>query len=616
MMLKLLPFREVWCCDFEFTAPPGERPTPLCCVAREVRSGRLVRLWLTDGAPTDPPFGTDDRSLFVGYYASAELGCFLALGWQFPSRVLDLCAEFKDHTSGLKVEHGRRLPGALRYHGLDGISTDEKDEMISLAMRGGFYTDDERLALLNYCQSDVDALVRLLPAMLPKIDMPRALLRGRYMAAAARMEWIGTPIDVESLTLLRQHWTEIQSQLVEKVNPNYDAYVPNVSRNGKSSWSFSAKRWESYLITRNIPWPRLESGNLDLEDDTFRDMAKLHPVEIGPMRELRHALSQLRLNELAVGKDGRNRCLLGAFGSKTGRNQPSNSKFIFGPSTWLRSLIRPEPGRAVAYVDWSAQEFAIAAALSGDPDMKRDYATGDPYLALAKRAKVVPQNGARKQYEREREMFKVCCGLGTMYGAGEARLATTLGIPPVYARALIRSHHESYPIFWQWSDAVLDFAMLEGYLVTPFGWHVHVDREVNPRSLRNFMMQASGAEMLRLACCLATERGINVCAPVHDALLIEASCTDIDNVVELMQRVMVEASELVLPGFPLRTDAKVVTYPERYRDRRGVKMWETVQELLTNIRTGANPTFAPVRQNIRTGANTGPSSLMSSLVEE
>ena len=69
---------------------------------------------------------------------------------------------------------------------------------------------------------------------------------------------------------------------------------------------------------------------------------------LGPVRDLRHALGQMRLNELAVGPDGRNRVLLSMFGSKTGRNQPSNSRFIFGPSCWLRSLIRPEPGRALA----------------------------------------------------------------------------------------------------------------------------------------------------------------------------------------------------------------------------------------------------------------------------
>jgi hypothetical protein len=67
--------------------------------------------------------------------------------------------------------------------------------------------------------------------------------------------------------------------------------------------------------------------------------------------------------DLAVGHDGRNRCLLSAFRSLTGRNQPSNARFIFGPSCWLRGLIRPEPGRAIAYVDWSQQEFGVAAAL-------------------------------------------------------------------------------------------------------------------------------------------------------------------------------------------------------------------------------------------------------------
>src|SRR5262249_7316713 len=129
---------------------------------------------------------------------------------------------------------------------------------------------------------------------------------------------------------------------------------------------FSAERWEGYLARKGIPWPRLESGALALDDDTFREMARTYPAEVGPIRELRYALSQFRLNGLAVGSDGRNRTLFSAFASRTGRNQPSNARYIFGPSTWLRSLIRPDPGRALAYIDWSAQELGIAAALSGD----------------------------------------------------------------------------------------------------------------------------------------------------------------------------------------------------------------------------------------------------------
>src|SRR5438105_4207074 len=106
-------YRRVWAVDFEFTAPPGERPAPLCCVARELRSGRLVRTWLTDRAPAAPPYGTGPDDLFVAYYASAELGCHLALGWPMPARALDLYVEFRNLTSGLTVPCGRGLLGAL-----------------------------------------------------------------------------------------------------------------------------------------------------------------------------------------------------------------------------------------------------------------------------------------------------------------------------------------------------------------------------------------------------------------------------------------------------------------------------------------------------------------------
>jgi hypothetical protein len=43
-----VPFREIWCADFEFRADPGERPWPVCMVAREFYSGREIRLWRED----------------------------------------------------------------------------------------------------------------------------------------------------------------------------------------------------------------------------------------------------------------------------------------------------------------------------------------------------------------------------------------------------------------------------------------------------------------------------------------------------------------------------------------------------------------------------------------
>ena len=92
-----------------------------------------------------------------------------------PTRILDLFTEFRDRTNGLATPAGASLLGALTYFGLDTIGAIEKKEMRALIMRGGPWSDDERVAILDYCQSDVEALERLLLAMLPRIDLPRAL---------------------------------------------------------------------------------------------------------------------------------------------------------------------------------------------------------------------------------------------------------------------------------------------------------------------------------------------------------------------------------------------------------------------------------------------------------
>lgn len=732
-MDTLACYRRVWCLDFEFQAPPGGRPVPLCLVAREIVSGDLVRTWLTDGRPS-PPYGAGPDELFVAYYSSAEWGCHLALGWPLSVRVLDLFAEFRNLTSGVPVPCGNGLLGALAFFGFDGIGATEKDGMRQLALRGGPFTDTERVALLDYCQSDVDALARLLPVMLPRIDLPRALLRGRYMVAVARMEHTGIPVDAKTLVALQTGWTRLKDRLVAElgrdtgvfvsvhqrtvdpgttfgaavlaearaagldphrlaeavdhlwtaeresrgestearraarkatgltprridlwedsgkdhasiprldgrareltrlhpalgIGPGYEGEAGSdatdysarlcetlrdrderpvsksdpglvrraaelVASSGDAPpagpFRFCSKRFAEFLARNGIPWPRLESGALDRSDDTFREMARTYPAEIGPIRELRHALSQLRLNELAVGPDGRHRCLLSPFGSRTGRNQPSNSRFVFGPSAWIRSLIRPGPGRAVAYVDWSQQELAIAAALSGDRRMQEAYTSGDFYLTFAKMAGAVPAGATKQTHGRERDQFKTVA-LGVLYGLSTDGLARKLNVSPAHGRELLRMHQETFRDFWCWSDAVEAEAILVGRLRTCFGWTVRVGPDANPRSLRNFPMQGHGAEMMRLAACLGTERGIAVCCPVHDAFLIEAGADEIEAEAGRMQTVMAEASMMVLPGFPLRTEAKLVRYPDRYTDPRGEKMWATVVRLLAEDAAAAVP---------------------------
>jgi len=563
-------FREIVVLDFEFEVGHGERPVPVCLVAKELRSNRTHRVFQGEFGAA-PPYAAGPDVLFVAYYASAELGCYRVLGWQLPERVLDLFVEFRNLINGLSTPAGAGLLGALTYFGLDGMGATTKKELqeaIGTRTWRGQYTADE---ILDYCESDVLALERLLPLMLPVIDLPRALLRGRYMAAAAAIEHAGVPIDTTTLHKLRDRWVSIQDQLIAGIDAQYHVYEGR---------TFKQERFAQFLQSRGIPWPRLVSGALDLGDDTFRQMAKAYPA-ISPLRELRSALSELRLNDLAVGHDGRNRTILSAFRSRSGRNQPSNAKSIFGPSVWLRGLIKPPPDCAVAYIDWSQQEFGIAGALSGDTAMQEAYRSGDPYLTFAKQAKAVPDNATKASHPGPRELFKQCV-LATQYGMEAESLAARIGQPPIVARDLLRMHRETYSPFWAWSDAALDHAMLRGSLHTVFGWHVHVGQISNPRSLRNFPMQANGAEMLRLACCLAVERGVEICAPVHDAVLICAPEQGLGADVETMRAAMAEASRIVLGGFELGTDVEITRWPDRYMDKRGSVMWERVMGLIGN----------------------------------
>jgi hypothetical protein len=563
-----MPFNEVWAVDFEFNSKPGENPEVVCLVALELRSGRKIRLW-RDEFGALPPYPTGKTSLFVAYYASAEISCHLALGWPMPQRVLDLFPEFRTHTNGIPTSNGAGLLGALAHYGLDSIGTVEKDELRNLVLRGEPWSNVERSAILDYCESDVAALARLLPAMIPHIDLPRALLRGRYMVAVARIERNGVPLDAETLARLRQNWLSIQDQLVAEIDADYRVYEGR---------TFKADRFAAWLNQNDIPWPTLDSGRLDLKDDTFREMARAYPM-VAPLRELRSALSEMRLSDLAVGRDGRNRTMLSAFRARTSRNQPSNTKFIFGPSVWLRGLIKPLPGYGIAYIDWQQQEFGIAAALSCDPLMIVAYRSGDPYLAFAQQAGAAPANATKSTHKAVRDQFKSTV-LAVQYGMGPEALAQRIGQPLIRARVLLRLHQETYRVFWQWSDSAVDHAMLTGRLRTVFGWQVQVPAISNVRSLRNFPMQANGAEMLRLACCLGTEWGIEICAPVHDAVLICAPLDRLEADVARMQSAMREASRVVLNGFELGTDAQIIRFPDRYMDERGTVMWDRVMSLI------------------------------------
>jgi hypothetical protein len=446
-------------------------------------------------------------------------------------------------------------------------------------LQGPPFDAQEREAILAYCEDDTRALARLIPRIIPTIrSLPHAMLRAKVMWCLAQQERRGVPIDGEWLGRIRRHWTGMRLDLVNELDRPFGVYE---IVNGEPHWR--DERFIAYLVRNNLTWPRLPSEALDLKDETFREMAGKYP-QIEQLRELRYSLSKLRLNDLQVGSDDRNRCLLGGYGTKTARNAPSNSKYVFGPAKWLRFLIAPAPGQVLVHRDYKQQEVRIAAILSGDTALM-DACEGDVYLNMGERLGLLSESMDASEREAVRALCKTIV-LGIQYGLGARSLAVRTGLSLYEAREILARLRALFHRFEDFARSVADHAGLNLELSTPFDWRMRCPSETNPRLLRNFPMQSTGSEILHVLCLLAERRGIEIVAPIHDAVVAEGPLGEAEDLSAALDRAMRDAAVVVLRGHELPTDCQVVHPGQRYYDARGAAMWNTVTKLATRREQG------------------------------
>jgi hypothetical protein len=269
---------------------------------------------------------------------------------------------------------------------------------------------------------------------------------------------------------------------------------------------------------------------------------------------------------------------------------PASSKLAPESHDFIEPKLATKPDRAwriVAGPELSASTFRcgivdaatavamIAASLSGDPVMLEMYQSGDPYLTFAKRVGAVPPDATKKSHAVIRDKYKNML-LSVQYGMSARTLAARLGVSLLEAQEMLLQHKTWFSMYWRWSSDYMHHAFNTGVMHTTFGWYCRTGiTEFNERSVRNWPIQSTGADILRIACIMAVRHGIKLVAPVHDAVLIEAPIARIER----------RASRIVLNADPvgdheLRTDAKIVRYPDRYSDPRGEKIWNDVVKML------------------------------------
>lgn len=596
-MVEFSNYERVWVCDFEFwTGSSGnEPPRPICFVAKDVLTGTSIRKWLWDAPASPCPITTDEKSLYVAFNGSAEINCHRQLGWPVPQRMLDLYAEHRRLSHGiqrgqtdlekqtLRKNEKNSLLAAMHAWGLGNhaLSAGTKAEMRQLCIDGGPFHDQES-RILDYCAEDVTMTEKLLKVMWPflsdKTTFTQCLFRGRYISTAvSALETRGIPVDKCLLDRLVARWDKIVDRVIAGQSDRFDVLKHR---------EVDQQKFAQWLHAQQITsWPRTTNGYLETNKDVLKEMSRSHPL----VEELRNFLSVVRqtriLSNLGIGSDGRIRVMTGAFGSITGRNQPSSSVGIWGGATWVRSLIRPEPGHALWYCDFSGQELAIAACFSNDPLLQADYATGDPYMAAAKRFRLVPEHATKKdpQFTSVRDRMKVAVGLGVLYGAGPETIARSGDMTLRQASSILDQHKRTYPVFWKWrQDAILHYR--SGAICTsPLGWTYRPSQSDTSNSLSNWLMQSTGADMLRLSTCMAYDKGLEIVAMVHDAIMIHSPIERMHSDRDILVECMTEASAKILGGFKLRVDSTPTTYPDHYCDKRGVKMWDLITKVLHDI---------------------------------
>ena len=460
-----------------------------------------------------------------------------------------------------------------------------KDEIRNRCIEGAPFTDAERDEILEYCESDVTPLALLLQhlvlqlraqrrtASAPRRGLGQAVYRAHFQTVAARMEQRGIPVDMVGYRRLQERADDVKHALIEKVDAQYGVFRGE---------TIAQDLFQSYLDSEGLlyDWPRTATGRLSTDKDTLQAAAKTH-LQLQDLHQVSVLANLLSEPKFAIGADGRNRTPLWAYSTATGRNAPSPAKSLFGASVWLRSLIKPEPGMALAYLDFCAQEIHIAGALSGDPELLATVEHADPYLdGFAIPAGLAPVGATKDTHPEIRDVCKTAL-LGLNYGRSAHSLAAGTGLHILQVEALMRYLDKLYGAFKTFQGNYVATAKARLEVTTGFGWRAAVVTGAKTTTLMNFPCQAYGAEMLRLACQLIEESGVRLLWPVHDAVLIEAPADEIDQAIATARECMAEASRIVLYGTEVHTSIdKLVVYPNRYIDKRAAKTWPVIRDLL------------------------------------
>jgi len=619
--------------DFEYIPLRDGGLEIVCGVSKNLITGEITRRW-RDEMGGSPFFDCGPGAMLIAHNAQAEMEAHLALGWALPINVYCTFAEHMLDTNGADVPMGSNARGgllaALKCNGIEAREAAEKKNIVERILAGPPYSAEEKNMILRYCQQDVDDAGDLFWSLFNRLNlknphyMDQALLRGEYSKAMARMTVTGLPTNVPLHDAIVTNWPNIKQELISSVK-HYGIFDVD----GTFKYDRFATIVESFGAA-DI-WPRTVTGQYSTKSSDFRRMTAIYP-QMEEFRAVYEAVASApKASPFPICSDDRirlgrrefgNRRLgfdsgdtasvgFGAYRAKTGRNQPRAIEFLPAAASWWRTIVTPPEGKVIGYFDYKSQEYGVAAYLSGDRHMIGDYLTGEVYIPLGIRSGLIPPDATKSTHGEFRDKILKPVLLGLQYGRQPEGIALAIGggdtssyrSDLLLAQRIYQQHHSTHHQFWNWVNTVQQNAYLTGAIETRMGWRMLVGdphtrvREngrweeygTKPLTLMNWQMQASGSDIMRLACASLTSAGVEVICPVHDAILFQADLSCYEDVGNLVANLM-ERSALTILGAKIPVDRQWVFPGDNWRPKKGDRMWDVVSKALDG-----NPVLKGVR---------------------
>ena len=542
---------------------------------------------------------------FIAYAASAEITSLLRLGIDVTKmKWVDALVECRVITQSHRnyLSHGQAslLSQVKALLGESITETkEEKERMVNLIITNESWNDEEWADIVKYCQADVSYIPRLMKKVVEvykengtELNYKAMLDRGYQVRICAEMDYAsrGFPVYGNDIFTIFNNKLALKRNIIRTLPMIWlECYENNVLKRKKVLALIERMGWV---------WARTENGGPNLSADYLKELKLVIP-EVEPLYQVIKTTSTLNSKSdiLEKVKDGYVKNKTFCYTAVTGRNGlRQSSGYLLNFPKWIRKVIKPHPGMAFVGFDWSQQEIAIGAAVSGDASLLKAYNSGDIYLELGKMSGRIPKDGKKEDYAVERQMFKAL-QLGLAYGKGKPSLTRDISVitrgtmseeaSEELASAIFDWHQTEFHRYWSWNKEFVNMAYVRGFCDSIDGFRKWVDSLTPQTQLKNFPCQANGAYMLREAVKMVYKEWKDGNIPPllcsqHDALYFNVEEIDAERVEKIVKGIMEQASVNTI-GVMVRVDSNVYTNDNPYVPDGYNKTHEDLWEMATKV---------------------------------